>query len=411
MITVSHPTGNQNVRAVLGAFERARLLDCFVTTIAFSPTGLWPSILPGRLVQELMRRAYPDIPRNRIATAPLRETVRLVAGRLPPSGLKRCLTNLASIDRIYVETDRRVARAIDNGRIRSRCIYAYEDGAASSFAAAARRGLLRLYDLPIGYWRSARRLFEEEKALQPAWAGTLELLEASPEKLERKDEELGLANRIFVASNFTRTSLGEFPGALPDIQFVPYGAPPRACRRSPHDPRGPLKVLFVGSLGQRKGISYLFEAMNKLDRAATLTLVGPKPVEPCRALEEGLERFAWQPPVSHDDVLSLMSQHDVLVFPTLFEGFGLVILEAMSQGLPVIATPHCAGPELIVDGREGFIVPIRDPDAIAERLSWLADDRDRLAAMSAAAVRRAREYSWEAYGAAMVDAVKPFVAP
>jgi len=66
-----------------------------------------------------------------------------------------------------------------------------------------------------------------------------------------------------------------------------------------------------------------------------------------------------------------MAAHDVFVFPSLFEGFGLVLLEAMAMGLPVITTPHTAGPDLIREGMEGFIVPIRHSTAIAERLEQL----------------------------------------
>jgi glycosyltransferase involved in cell wall biosynthesis len=100
-----------------------------------------------------------------------------------------------------------------------------------------------------------------------------------------------------------------------------------------------------------------------------------------------------------------MAEHDVLVFPSLAEGFGLVITEALSRGLPVITTPHTGGPDFMVDGREGFIVPIRDPDAIAERLARLAEDRDLLAAMSEAALETAWRNSWQGYEERIVQIV------
>jgi glycosyltransferase involved in cell wall biosynthesis len=92
-----------------------------------------------------------------------------------------------------------------------------------------------------------------------------------------------------------------------------------------------------------------------------------------------------------------MRQHDVLLFPTLFDGFGLVITEALSQGLPVIATAHSGAPECIRDGVEGFIVPIRSSEAIAKRLQQLVLNRDQLAAMRLACLRRAAELSWAGY--------------
>ncbi len=96
-------------------------------------------------------------------------------------------------------------------------------------------------------------------------------------------------------------------------------------------------------------------------------------------------------------LLEHMDRAHAFVFPSLIEGFGLVLLEAMSAGLPVITTPHTAGPDILTDGREGFIVPIRDADAIAERLHRLHDDEATRQVMGRAALARAREASWGRY--------------
>jgi glycosyltransferase involved in cell wall biosynthesis len=91
----------------------------------------------------------------------------------------------------------------------------------------------------------------------------------------------------------------------------------------------------------------------------------------------------------------------------LFDGFGLVITEALSQGLPVIATRHSGAPECIRDGVEGFIVPIRDTQSIFERLQLLANNRQKLAEMRLACLRRAADLSWASYEAGLCDAVRP----
>jgi glycosyltransferase involved in cell wall biosynthesis len=101
-----------------------------------------------------------------------------------------------------------------------------------------------------------------------------------------------------------------------------------------------------------------------------------------------------------------MAEHDIFIFPSLFEGFGLVILEAMSQGLPVITTPNTGGPMIIKDGKDGFIVPIRDSQAIVDRVVKLAHDRERLSAMSLAAVRRAIALSWSKYEDTLSNTIK-----
>jgi glycosyltransferase involved in cell wall biosynthesis len=100
----------------------------------------------------------------------------------------------------------------------------------------------------------------------------------------------------------------------------------------------------------------------------------------------------------------------VFVFPSLFEGFGLVLLEALAMGLPVITTAHTAGPDLIHEGVEGFIVPIRDSTAIAERLELLHREPARLAEMSRQARLRASEFSWGNYEETLAACVRQALA-
>jgi glycosyltransferase involved in cell wall biosynthesis len=87
----------------------------------------------------------------------------------------------------------------------------------------------------------------------------------------------------------------------------------------------------------------------------------------------------------------------VLVLPSVFEGFGLVIPEAMATGMPVIASTHSAGPEMIREGREGFVLEPDDVDGLADRLERLASDRQRAVEMGIEAADRAREFSWDAH--------------
>ena len=122
--------------------------------------------------------------------------------------------------------------------------------------------------------------------------------------------------------------------------MVPYGFPPIGPEKTILDNRKlrPLKLLFVGALTQRKGIADIFAAVSGLTRHVELTVVGKKIAENCPALNRVLEKHRWFPSLPHSDILRLMHASDALLFPSLFEGFGLVITEAMSQGTPVIQT-------------------------------------------------------------------------
>lgn len=397
MLLFTHPTGNANVRhAALGLF-RAGLLTEFWTCLNFRAPALLERCLPGGVAGQLRRRACPPELADTIHTRPFHEAVRLFAPKLGLPGLVRHETGRFSIDAVYRALDRAVARRLRTRAFRG--VYAYEDGAEFSFREARRRGLRTLYDLPIGHWRAARTLLLDEAEREPEWAATLSGNQDSAAKNERKDAELALADVVFVASSYTRRTLSEAADFKGTVIVVPYGAPVfrPGLPAAPAGAAKKLRVLFVGSLGQRKGLSYLFAACRGLRSAVALTVIGRKPAEPCAALDRELRDVRWIPSRPHQEILTEMAAHDVFVFPSLFEGFGLVLLEAMAMGLPVITTAHTAGPDLLEDGVEGFIVPIRDAAALAAKLELLHREPARLAEMSRRARLRARGFTWENY--------------
>lgn len=413
MLLIAHPLGNANVREAALAFAEGGILAELVTCLSWDPEGSLARRLPARVASGLARRAFPPAVRARTRTAAgWREAGRHVAARLPAAwreSLTRHETGPFSVDAVFRAFDRAVARRVRRlrGAAGVRAVYAYEDGAAETFRAAAERGWRRLYDLPIGYWRAGQAIYAEEAGREPAWAPTLTGRGDSGGKLARKDAELAAADVVFVASRFTERTLREHApaGLCPArIHVIPYGAPAPAAEDGSALANGggkgrPLRVLFAGSLGQRKGLSYLLEAVRILGpRRAELTLLGMKTVGGCAPLEAATRAHRWVPSLPHAGVLAEMARADVLVFPSLFEGFGLVIPEAFSRGLPVIATAHTALPDLLTaDGTEGFVVPVRSAGAIAERLETLAGNPERLRAMKVAALRRAAALRWEDY--------------
>lgn len=395
-VVLSHPTGNANVREAALALAEAGLLEEFHTSLAFF-SSFWPS--------SFERRAYPSELKKLTYIHPFRETIRLAATRLGIRSLVRHQAGWACVDEVYRSLDCKVSRAAS-----ARAVYCYEDGALETFRAAERKGAARIYDLPIGYWGAARRILLEEAERRPEWVATMPGLRNSEEKLARKDGELRLASGIVVASTFTKTTLAQCPFPIAPVSVIPYGCDQPTQEPPSRDRRGPLRALYVGSLGQRKGVADLFEAIDLLGNTVTLTVVGRKVGGTCGALDTALSSHRWIPSLPRERILDEMRRHDVLVFPSLFEGFGLVVTEALSQGLPVITTPHTCGPDVLTDGREGFLVPVRDPHTLALRLDSLAKDRSLLSDMSAAALKKARELSWVGYRKRLADMVRGVLA-
>jgi glycosyltransferase involved in cell wall biosynthesis len=336
-----------------------------------------------------------------LRTRPGREFARLVAQKLRWSGLSRHEEGWASIDQVCRDLDHAVARRIERGDSGQKAdgIYGYEDCCLETFRAAKARGLPCFYDLPIAYWETVRKLLEEESRRLPEWEPTLVGTRDSAAKLERKTGELALADMVICPSLFVLESLPAAVRGEKHCLVAEFGSPPGnpdAARRSSRD-SDKLRVLFAGSMTQRKGLADVFAAMKLLKRHDVELIVMGSPIAPMEFYRNQYRDFTYMSTRPHREVLDLMQSCDALVLPSLAEGRALVQQEALASGLPLIITKNTGGEDLIVPGETGFLVPIRSPDKIAEKISWLADHRDSLPDMRLAAMRKADEYPWRRY--------------
>jgi glycosyltransferase involved in cell wall biosynthesis len=245
----------------------------------------------------------------------------------------------------------------------------------------------------------------EEADRLPDWSCTLDGLKDSEEKLRRKDLELELADVVVCPSRFVRNSLPVDILNRKRVEVVPFGSPAfvepaRKVRR-----KGPLKVLFAGSMTQRKGLADVFAAMDLIDSKKIELHVLGLPVAGMDFYRSRCPDFTYHRTRSNAAVLELMAFCDVLVLPSIVEGRALVQQEAMACGLPVIATRNAGAEDLLEDGTAGFLVPIRSPEAIAEKLECLACDRSLLEEMGRAARAKARALSWADYRRRIVEVV------
>lgn len=398
-ISLVHPTGNPNSRNAAIALAEADLLHEVITAIAYDPKGRLaktikrlPGALGWPLNRELERRTWMAPGSAAMRTHPWREILRvcLVKSGLSP---KLGLGQQGPIDWVYASLDRHVAQ---NHLNRLDAIYAYEDGAASSFQAAKQKGIRCFYELPIAFHNTSRQIQQDEADRFPEFASSLQAIREPLWKLERKDQEIALADHIFVPSTVTRQSLLE-AGVMPErISVVPYGAPVDYFKPQPkHDKT--FRALFVGRAGPRKGVHYLLEAWKNLRlNDAELKLIGMNEF-PSGWLESHQDYIHYQTSVPHTSLNQYYCSANVFVFPSLVEGFALVQLEAMACGIPVITTPNAAGLDIITDGVDGFIVPIRDSNALQEKLEWCYQNPEKLSSMGVAARQRAEQFTWEIY--------------
>jgi len=418
MFLLSHPTGNTYVRNDLRALNDTGLLWRYVTALGFSSESAILGLpMPVALRNELSRRVY-DLPKDLVIEHPCREIMRLAAGRLGLESLARHETGWASVDAVFHDLDRATATLIEQASKSSspaRAVITYEDGAELSLQTAREAGWLGVYHLPIAYGPFARRIYMEEAERLPSWAQTIQGDRDSPEKIARKVREASLASIIICPSRFVLESLPRNISETRPCHVIPYGAPPVPTAPDSRNNNGttiPLRLLFAGALSQRKGLGDLFEAMRLLGRTkeVELVLLGSlcAPMEFYRS--QGVP-FTYETPRPNDAFLELMQSCDVLALPSLVEGRAIVQLEALSRGLPLLVTPNAGGDDLVIEGRTGFLVPARNPTALAEKIAWLLDNRTALPSMREACHERARAVSWESYRVRLIQVLLAALSP
>jgi len=410
MVLLTHPFGNANVRALLDALYREELLVRFVTTIAWSKES-YPKLTPK--IRSALRRNYA-LPADKIDIHPLRESIRLLAARFELPKLVAHETGWASIDQVWQSLDREATRRLRRGKFPNvRAVYAYEDCAEHIFLAARDLGLRRVYDLPIAYWATAQRLLREEAERYPDWEPTLGATRDSQAKLARKTRELELAELVICPSAFVLDSLPVQTRAARKCLVVPFGTPSLEAagqRSTIDDGARPLRILFAGAMTQRKGLADLFAAIKMINSKEVELVVMGSLIRPLNWYRQRLPNFVYEQPRPHAGVLQLMQSCDIFLLPSIVEGRALVQQEAMACRLPVIATKNAGADDLIVDGQTGFLIPIRSPEAIAGKIGWCLKNRSRLAGMGIAARTRASQFTWRAYGDAIVAAIRGLIS-
>jgi glycosyltransferase involved in cell wall biosynthesis len=218
--------------------------------------------------------------------------------------------------------------------------------------------------------------------------------------VDKELQEYAEADLITVPSTFAYRSFVE-KGVTPDrIRKLPYGVDLSLFYPVPkEDDR--FRVLFVGGYSLRKGINYLFEAVRPLvqKRNIEVWLVGTPSSEAREILDRNVDVFTDKGSQPRSKLAWFYSQSSVLVLPSIEDGFGLVLAQAMACRVPVIATTNTGAEDLITDGVEGFIVPTRDPDIIRDRIQWMLDNPAERQAMGEAALRRVKSLGgWDKYG-------------
>jgi len=382
--------------AVPAILAEAGILQQFYTDVCSSvpPLNLldtvWPTAFRPNLVRRLLGRRLPDgIPRDRVTTTLSSSLFTALQQRLGRSPIPH-----AKLFQTAIAQQFHGATVLYSNFINSD---------VDVFQQAQQQGLRTVYEMIISP-EIPYILDEEHRAfpgLEPA-----EPMDCIQAGTERDRQKWAVSDRILVPSPYVQQALEQFGVNRDRIHLVPYGLSEDWLNQPATPQRG--RILFVGSVRLLKGSHYLAEAARLLKRRGVdceVRVVGSVP--PNLMYHPAFDGPVYVGPVPRSQIQQEFQAADVFVFPTLCDSFGLVQLEAIAFGVPVIATPHCGS--VVRDGVEGFIVPVRNATAIADRVEQLVSDRPLRDRLSHNARQRAAQFTWTHYGDRLLTALASLI--
>lgn len=385
---------------VARALEEQGNLESFFCTLVDQPEARWQALASGLaslagldLRRDLRRRAITEVPAERVRSYPRREVLRMLQVRLwndPVLG-----DHFFHWARNGFESW--VGRQLEGLDL----IYGYEYGSLQIFERAHQLGIRKVYDIP-----SPEHDFVEQ-LLAPEFARFPELITPyrdyttarQAERTERRRREWELADLVIANSSLTAESWKAAGWVDRPVAVVPYGAPPPIAEPVEPPADGPLRLLWAGTFSIRKGAHLLLEALQALTlppENLVVEVYGAQSL-PQRLLDRAPAALHFCGSIPRHELLERMSRAHALLFPTLCDGFGLVVNEALSRGLPVITTRRAGAADLIRPGENGWLIEAGSSDAIASALDAALAHPAALLSMRRSALASAAVWQWSDY--------------
>jgi glycosyltransferase involved in cell wall biosynthesis len=371
------------------ALHRQGLLGCYITGPGTLDDEAWVGRLGGPFRRLWVERRLESIPPSRVKRLWLHEIVQKAVRR---SGGGSDLANRACAH-LFANEAARLVRDCD-------VVHFVQSVGWVVARKMKRRGAIIICDM-----REEHPLFQEKILSEEAEHLGIGF---TPQGSSLKDhvlEEIDLSDYIFCPSAYAKRTFLEHGVQESKLVVCPYGVDLATFNAGERRRPGKIfTVLFLGQVCMRKGVHYLLEGFRRAGLSdARLTLVGRVDPSFHSILDKYRGLFDEVGSIPHSQISNYYLDADVFVMPSLADAYPLVVLEAMSSGLPVIVSENTGMADLIRKGGEGFVVPIRDSDAIAEKLTFLYENREQCASMGRAAMTTMHGLDWNHYQSVCTD--------
>ena len=390
-VLLAHPGTQYSFQLAKQLYKRDMLYE-FHTGLAFGKDS-WVykllSKLPSSLYHKISNRFIDDLPDRIIKRYPLIEI----------NALLRLKLNHEEENVLY-RRNRHFQNSMPDHAITGADAVIGFDTSSWILAERCRKLSKKFFlDVSIAHPVSKDKVYRHIIKLYPKWQFSVRHKEHKHIAVE--EAEMELASHIVVASSFTLNTYVEHGVPVEKISINPYGVDTHFFKplQKEKSEGSPVRFVFVGLVDARKGIPFLLESWNKITTTGIeLTLIGP--------ITSGIENFIninypsviIKGKLSFNELKGILPNYDVMIFPSFFEGFGLVIPEAMASGLPVITTSATCGPDIIEQGKEGFVIEPGDMEQIKTAIEFFIKEPGSLTKMGSLARAKAEKFSWDAYG-------------
>ena len=403
-IIVAHP-GKQHSYYVATALKHRGMLYKYITTVYDKPTSLAMRLVKLLISGDNLRRAnnrkMSDVPDDDvIQLCELRGLLLLLLLRLDKGKRVRTLY-MKHVSELF---QKKLAKYIIENQDKIDAVISYDTNSDLLFdilkvqtpdivriidnAHPCRNYLYDVYNKKLDASGPFRKTYEDSDFL------------LSKENAAKYGAEAKKAQFHIVASSFSK-SASNFNG-IADYRIIvaPYGVDPSKFKPLIKDYSGALKLLFVGEVNQRKGIAQILGAAKYLKENAynvEFNIIG-NGRQFHSELYTPYEKYVnFLGRVPYETLSELYGNSHVFLFPSMGEGFGLVVPEALSSGLPVIASRNCCGPDLIIDGFNGFLIDAGSTQQLIDKIKWFYEHMDLLPKMQENAIKTASGLTWESY--------------
>jgi glycosyltransferase involved in cell wall biosynthesis len=409
-VLIAHPCTQHSFR-VAAAFKRAGMLYKYVTTVYDKRNSFWMLIVKkvinsNNLARANRRRSEVLDDNDIIQFCELQGLLTLAILRLD----KKLLFYHWWNKKVYERFQKKLAQYIIQNRGNIDIVISYDMSSDILFDILKREtpDILRIMDHahPSRYY--LHDVYKNivsgnfKVSYEKEGGGFLK----DKKRAEIYRNEILKADYHIVASTFSKQA-AIYSGVSQDkIAVCPYGVDKKDFHINNRKFDGKLNVLFVGAVNQRKGIYQLLTVAKEINSPDVIFNIVGRGRDYCGYLYDPYDPYVnFHGHVSYEQLIKFYTTSHIFVFPTLGEGYGLVLLEALSAGLPLIVTPNCAGRDIVIDEFNGYVVDAGDIIGLKEKILWFKEHSSELQQMSVNAINSVKDMTWEKYEECLISII------